>query len=75
MYSNKQNNIYAGAYILQKTIPSKLVQTYRVDLTNLNLQGKRIFWGFAYQYSQDTLLYEKVCITSKYDSTNIYVSV
>lgn len=48
--------------------------TYRVDLTDLSLPGRSIFWGFAYQIYAESL-YQEVYITSKYDNQNVYIKV
>ena len=34
-----------------------------------------IFWGFAYQQSSEGAIYEKVCITSTFDTKNVYIKV
>ena len=73
--SNKQNNIYVGVYRISKPINAKTSISYTVNLTNLNLTQKSIFWGFAYQQESEGAIYEKVCITSTFDTKNVYIKV
>ena len=72
--SNKQNNIYVGLYRISKPINAKTSISYTVNLTDLNITQKSIFWGFAYQQYSD-VIYEKVCITSTFDPKNVYIKV
>ena len=59
---------------MDKTIPAKTGKTYEVDLTDLNLPGRSIFWGFAYQQYAESL-YQEVYITSTFDSKKVYIKV
>ena len=41
--------IYVGVFLYTPTVQAKSFYSFDADLKNLNLQGKSIFWGFAYQ--------------------------
>ena len=62
-------------YRISKQINAKTSISYTVNLTDLNLPQKSIFWGFAYQQDSEGAIYEKVCITSTFDTKNVYIKV
>ena len=68
--------IYVGAFLYTPTVQAKSFYSFDADLKNLNLQGKSIFWGFAYQSRVNhEVVFEEAVITSGWNSGHISVTI
>ena len=56
------------------TVQAGSFYSFDADLKNLNLQGKSIFWGFAYQILTN-IVFEKVVITSNWAGDHVSVKI
>lgn len=72
--AKKQNAIYFGTFLYSPTVQAKQFYNFDADLRNLNLQGKSIFWGYAYQPKQSTnVIFEEAVIASSWTSDRVSV--
>ena len=70
----KQNAIYFGTFLYSLTVQAKQFYNFDADLRNLNLQGKSIFWGYAYQPKQSpNVIFEEAVIASSWTSDRVSV--
>ena len=72
--AKKQNIIYFRTFLYSPTVQAKQFYNFDADLRNLNLQGKSIFWGYAYQPKHGTnIIYEEAVIASSWTSDRVSV--
>lgn len=72
--AKKQNLIYFGAFLYSPTVQAKQFYNFDADLKNLNLQGKSIFWGYAYQHKQSTnTIFQEAAIASSWAGDRVSV--
>ena len=72
--AKKQNIIYFGTFLYSPTVQAKQFYNFDADLKNLNLQGKSIFWGYAYQPKQSAnMIFEEAVIASSWIGDRVSV--
>ena len=73
--AKKQNIIYFGTFLYVPTVQAKQLYNFDADLKNLNLQGKSIFWGYAYQLKQSgaNVLFQEAAIISSWTGDRVSV--